>query len=479
MSAKDSPSRGGAPAIRFGTDGWRGVIADDFTFANVRAVALAIGRYVLAHEEPRRGLVIGYDTRFLSDRFARASAEALSGLEIPVTLAAEVTPSPVLSFAVRHLKAAGGIMITASHNPYKWSGVKFKASYGGSAGAQITTRIEEELRKVLAAAATPPPAREALIRTASLKPAYLEHIAKFADLASIRDSGFRFAVCPMHGAGHGYLKELFDRHGIPCEEIAGEPNPLFPGMNPEPLPPHTDVLREGVLEHRLDAGFALDGDGDRLGAIDRTGEFVDSHRIFAILLWYLAERKQERGEVAKTFSTSKLVDKVARKYGLAVTETPIGFKYICDLMRERNLLLGGEESGGIGVRGHIPERDGTLIALLLASIMASERKTLGELVDQLMAEFGPHYYGRVDLELPLGQTERAIAFLAGPVERFAGAAVTGREDLDGIKLYLGPVDWVMARASGTEPVLRIYVEAVSTARVREILAEAERAARNA
>lgn len=474
-----APAAAPASAIHFGTDGWRGVIAEDFTFANVRRVALAIGHYVLRYEHPGRGIIVGYDTRFLSDRFARAVAEVLSALDIPVTVAAEPTPSPVVSFTVHETGAAGGVVITASHNPYKWSGVKFKASYGGSASPRITAEIEHELAKVLREEMPVLRARENLIRTASLKPEYLDAIAKFVDLAAIRASGFRFVVTPMYGTARGYLKELFQRNGIPCEEVGAEANPLFPGLNPEPIPPHTEMLRQAVLEGSFDAGFAFDGDGDRVGAIDRTGDFVDSHRIFAILLRHLAEFRRQRGEVAKTFSTTKLVDKVAKKYGLPVLETPIGFKYICDLMLERDILIGGEESGGIGVRGHIPERDATLIALLLASVMATEKKTLGELVEMLMAEFGPHSYGRVDLELPPGQKEKAMEYLGSGLERFVDWEVTGRENLDGIKLYLGAAGWLMARPSGTEPVLRLYAEATSAALVQQILAEAERLARGA
>jgi phosphomannomutase len=262
------------------------------------------------------------------------------------------------------------------------------------------------------------------------------------------------------------------RHGIDCDEIRGTHDPLFGGANPEPIEPHVEALRRAVISDGYHAGLCADGDGDRIGAMDRDGTFITPHQIFSILLWHLAGTRGIPGDVAKTFSSTKMIDKVAAKFGRNVFETPIGFKYICELMLERDILLGGEESGGIGTKLYLPERDATVMALLLAEVMAWHRKCLGELVAQLHAEFGEHHYGRVDLELKPGQKERGIAhFRNAKLKRVLDWPVAHREDLDGIKLYLGEIGWVMLRASGTEPMLRIYSETTSPATTRKILNE--------
>jgi alpha-D-glucose phosphate-specific phosphoglucomutase len=459
--------------IKFGTDGWRGVIADDFTFSNVRKVACAIARYVVRAEKPAAGVLVGYDTRFGSERFARAAAEVVSMAGMPVWIAEKACPSPALSLLVRQRGAAGGIMITASHNPYKWNGMKFKASYGSSALPSIVAQVEKELATVLADGVPPLPPQPDHIQTLDILSPYLETIEKIVDWERIRAAKFRFVVDPMYGAARGLLRGLMTRYGIACDEIRGTRDPLFGGVNPEPIEPHVEALRRAVLAGKYDAGLCADGDGDRIGAMDRDGTFITPHQIFSILLWHLAGTRGISGDVAKTFSSTKMLDKIAEKFGRKVFETPIGFKYICELMLERDILLGGEESGGIGTKLYLPERDATVMALLLVEVMAWHKKSLGELVAQLHAEFGEHHYGRVDLELKPGQKERAI-------EHFSGAKVTSvlewgvarREDLDGIKLYLDEFGWVMLRASGTEPMLRIYSETRSAAATRRILDQA-------
>ena len=457
-------------AIRFGTDGWRGVIAEDFTYANVRKVAYAIARYVVRAEQPARGLLVGYDTRYASERFARVAAEAVAMAGIPVWLAEQASPTPALSLLVRQRGAAGGIMITASHNPYRWNGVKFKASYGSSALPAIVAQIEEELEVVLRDGVPALPPREDLIHSLDVRAPCLETIEKLVDWNRLREAGFRFVVDPMHGAARGLLRELFTRHGIACDEIRGTRDPLFGGVNPEPIEPHVEALRQAVLAGGYDAGLCADGDGDRIGAMDHDATFITPHQIFSLLLWHLAGTRQLTGDVAKTFSATKMVDKIAKKFGRRVFETPIGFKYICELMLERDILLGGEESGGIGTKLYLPERDATVVALLLAEVMAWHGKRLGELVRMLHNEFGEHHYGRVDLELRPGQKERAIAYFAGSkLTRVLDWPVVRREDLDGVKAYLGDVGWVMVRASGTEPMLRIYCETSRAETTRRIL----------
>jgi len=458
--------------IKFGTDGWRGVIADDFTFANVRKVACAIARYVVRAEKPSAGVIIGYDTRYASERFARAAAEVVSMTGMPVWVAETACPSPAVSLLVRQRGAAGGIMITASHNPYRWNGVKFKASYGSSALPSIVAQVEKELGIVLANGVPPLPARVENIHSLDLLSPYTETIDKLVDWERIRAAKFRFVVDPMHGAARGLLRGLMARHGMECDEIRGTRDPLFGGVNPEPIEPHVEALRRAVISGGYDAGLCADGDGDRIGAMDRDGTFITPHQIFSILLWHLAGTRDIPGDVAKTFSSTKMIDKIAAKFGRKVFETPIGFKYICELMLERDILLGGEESGGIGTKLYLPERDATVIALLLVEVMAWHRKSLGELVAQLHAEFGEHHYGRVDLELKPGQKERAMEhFGSSKLKRLLDWPVARREDLDGIKLYLGETGWVMLRASGTEPMLRVYSETSMPAMTRRILDE--------
>jgi phosphomannomutase len=312
------------------------------------------------------------------------------------------------------------------------------------------------------------------IQTVDLVGPYLERLKSFVHLDRIRSSGRRFVIDPMYGAARGCLARLFDEAGIPYREIHGEHNPLFPGMNPEPIQPHVAQLRQAVLEGGYDAGFATDGDADRLGAVDRSGTFIDSHKIFSILLKHLAEDLGLRGEVVKTFSTTEMVTKLAQKYGFPLHVTPIGFKYICELMLTRDVLIGGEESGGIGIKGHLPERDGVLNSLLLAEVMADRGRSLGELVQELTQEFGPHYYGRVDLEIDKAVAQRIVRLVGqNKIKRMAGLKVTSVDDLDGAKMRFSNSAWLLVRASGTENVLRLYAEAPSPEQVKALLDEVE------
>jgi phosphomannomutase len=452
--------------IKFGTDGWRGVIADDFTFANVERVAAAMAAYVKAAGAAARGLIVGYDTRFLSAEAADLVAQVVAGAGIPVTLADQPSPTPALSYAVVARQAAGGIMITASHNPYKWNGIKFKAPYGGSAGPSIMRRIEKHLDESKARRTRRGIASEDLITP------YLELLGGRAHLDRIAASGRRFVIDPMYGAGRGVIAQLFQPAGIPFSEIHGEHNPLFPGLNPEPIEPHVAALRQVVVDGGYDAGLATDGDADRVGAIDRAGGFIDSHKVFCILLKHLVEDRRQGGEVVKTFSTTRMVDKMAAKYGLPVHVTPIGFKYICELMLTHDVLIGGEESGGIGIKGHLPERDGLLNSLLLAEVMADRGRTLGELVGELSAEFGPHEYGRVDLEVKREAMVRLLARVKHHMfKKVAGSLITNTESLDGFKMGFRDGAWLLVRPSGTENMLRLYAEAPTREQVSALLQE--------
>jgi phosphomannomutase len=465
------------PQIKFGTDGWRGVIADDFTFANVRTAAEAIAAYIHAKEDPAKGICIGYDTRFGSRAFARACAEVVAATGIPVRLANDITPTPALSFGVRGLGAAGGIMITSSHNPAHWNGVKYKAWYGGSGKPSIIAEIESFLGQPVAKAAQPAPIGEY-----DFLPPYLQAIESFADLDLIARSGLKFAVDSMYGAGRTILSDIFTKLGVDHVQIRGQVDPLFPGINPEPIEPHIRALGEAVVANHCHAGLCTDGDADRIGATDEHGNFVDAHKIFSVLLSWVLRRRGWPGAVTRAFNTTKMLDRICKKHGRELLEHGIGFKFVCDYMLEREILMGGEESGGIGFQRHLPERDGLLNALLLANVMAEEGKTLGQLVADLQAEYGEHHYGRIDLHIPddvkKAAIARAITLNAGD-PAFGSIAIVRRETLDGVKFYLDMAEahskpnaaetWILFRASGTEPLMRIYTESVSQEAVNRLL----------
>jgi phosphomannomutase len=457
-------------SIRFGTDGWRGILAEDFTFANARIVAHAIARYVVRGEDAREGVLIGYDHRFGSDRIAATCADVISATGAPVWVTDKPCPTPAISLLVRQRNAAGGLVITASHNPYQWNGIKYKASYGSSALPSIVAQIETELERVQRDGVPPLPARQELVQSLEPRAPYLDTIEKLVDWQRVRDAKFRFVSDPMYGAAAGLLVELFKRNGVVCDEIRGTRDPRFGGIHPEPIEPHVDALRQAVRAGKYDAGFCADGDGDRIGAIDRDGSFVNPHQIFALLVWHLAGTRELPGDIAKTFSVTKLIDKLAAKFGRKLHEVPIGFKYICELMLEQNILIGGEESGGIGTSLYLPERDATVSALLLAELMAWHGKSLGELRGALHAEFGVYHYGRADLDLKPGQKEKAIEhFSNGKINALLDVPVVRRENMDGIKLYLGETGWVMVRASGTENLLRVYSETDKPETTRQVL----------
>jgi len=456
--------------IKFGTDGWRGVIAEDFTFANARIVSEAIARYVVRGEDARKGLVVGFDHRFASDVVARRVAEVFSSTGTPVWLADRPCPTPAVSYLVRKRSAAGGVVVTASHNPYNWNGIKYKASYGSSALPSIVAQIENELKFIESANLPGLPPRPGLIQAIDPRKPYLDALEELVDWERIRKSKLRFICDAMHGSAAGLLPELFRRHGVECAEIRGTRDPRFGGAHPEPIEPHIAPLQQAVSGGKFDAGFAADGDGDRIGAVDKTGAFVNPHQIFALLVWHLAGMRNLPGDIAKTFSVTKLIDKLAAKFGRKLHEVPIGFKYICELMLEQNILIGGEESGGIGTSLYLPERDATVSALFLAELMAWHGKTLGEMLGDLHKEFGEHHYGRIDLDVTPGQKERAIAWFSdGKAAKLLDWPVVRRENIDGIKLYLGDVGWVMVRASGTENLLRVYSETSEQQITRRVL----------
>jgi phosphomannomutase len=460
--------------ISFGTDGWRGVIADDFTFDNVRIVTQAVCDYVKSGS-PEPVLVIGYDTRFLSDKFARAAAEIAVGNGIKVFLTDDAAPTPAVSQAVIDRKTDGAIMFTASHNPYRYNGLKFKAPYGGSASPDITDAIEACLERNTTDGKSPQSAdfETALgrgdIEMFDAKEPYLKRLAELVDTDLIKHANLGVVVDPMFGAGRGYLSDFLRGAGCDVLEIHAERDPYFGGGQPEPLGRHLEGLIAAVTGEWM-AGIALDGDADRIGAVDRTGVFINSHMIIAMLIRYLHKEKGMSGDIVKTVSTTRMIDLMAEEYGLTVHETPIGFKYICNKMLDGDVLIGGEESGGIGVKGHLPERDGMLVGALLVEMMSSDGRTLADRWAELESDYGRFCYDRVDIEFAAADRDKVLAFLAAfrPAD-ILESVVTDVNTSDGYKFYLADNSWLMIRPSGTEPVLRIYAEAGSPDRVAMLL----------
>lgn len=458
--------------IKFGTDGWRGIIARDFTFDNLSLVAQATMDYLNREGLGGKGLVIGYDRRFLSRDFARRVAEIAAGNSIRVRLAEEYSPTPAVSWAVRETGAGAGIMITASHNPPEYNGFKVKEGFGGSA-LPATTKILEEIvafntdnnRRVVAL-----PYEEALgkglIELVDLREGYFHQLGRYVDLDLIAKANIPAVVDPMYGAGCGYIPQLLPSV---CEIHSCE-NPAFGGQAPEPIGQHLQELSDLLKAGKYKVGLALDGDADRIGAVDENGEFFSSHCIFTVILRHLIEYKKLTGGVVKTVSTTRMVDLLAGKFGLELFETPIGFKHVCELMLERDILMGGEESGGLGVKGHIPERDGILMALLLLEAMAVSGKGLRQLLDETMDEIGHFHYNRTDHRIENSAKEQLIAKLQTRAPSVIdGRAVTGTNFSDGFKFIFDNGDWLLIRPSGTEPVLRLYSEAGTLDQVERFL----------
>ena len=458
--------------IKFGTDGWRGVIAREFTFDNLSLVAQATMDYLHREGLAARGIVIGYDRRFLSREFAERVAEIAAGNNIRVWLTDNYAPTPAVSWAVFEKKAGAGVMITASHNPPLYNGFKIKEGFGGSARPATTKTLEEIVAANGAAgrAVQSLPLAEATaagqVTTFDANAGYFAQIGRYINLDAIRAAGIPVAVDPMFGAGSGLIPQL-----IPgAVEINAEHNPGFAGRPPEPIAENLRELGALVATGKYRVGLALDGDADRIGAVDETGEFFSSHMIFTILLRHLVERKGLTGGVVKTVSTTRMVDLLAAKFGLQLFETPIGFKHICELMLANDILMGGEESGGLGVKGHIPERDGILMGLLLLEAMAMSGKGLRQLLDETMDEIGHFFYRRIDAHIDTPAKEALVARLqASPPASIAGLPVASTNFSDGFKFIFSDGAWLLIRPSGTEPVLRLYSEANDPAVVERLL----------
>jgi alpha-D-glucose phosphate-specific phosphoglucomutase len=475
--------------VKFGTDGWRAVISDTFTYHNLRLVAQAIADYVQqeADNGPDPEVVIGFDTRFLSDRYAAEVARVMAGNGIVAWLTRADGPTPAISYSVVDKKAAAGIMITASHNPPRYNGLKLKAAHGSSVSPHQARRVEHYLEEAEAQARGPNimdyqrALDQGLIRRFDPVWAYYEHLGQLVNLDVISNGELRVVADAMYGSGRGCIAEMLSRSRCHVHEIRGEMNPGFGGIHPEPIARYLNALVAAIGAHHADVGLATDGDADRIGAMDAQGNFVDPHHIFALALRYLVERRGWRGTVVKTVSTTMMVDRLADRYGLPLQETPVGFNYIADHMIQGDVLIGGEESGGIGIKGHIPEGDGVLMGLLLLEIMADAGLPLGELVADIQQVAGPACYARTDLRLrhPVVKQEMVARLSQDPPGRIGAMAVQQVDTLDGVKYRLDDDSWLLIRPSGTEPVLRVYAEAPEEAGVKALLGFGQQVAASA
>ena len=472
-------------AIKFGTDGWRAVISDEFTFANVRKVAQAIADrtvHDVAHQDGgaarQPSMVVGYDTRFLSDRYAMAVAEVLAANGIHVWLTQADAPTPLVSYAVVDKQADGGVMITASHNPPRYNGIKLKAAYGGSATPAAAKDVEARIATNDAAGVEPrrmdlsQAVEQGLVQRFDPLPAYEHHLRGLVNFDTIRCARLSVAVDAMYGAGRIHLRRLLEEAGCAVTELRNEMNPGFNGIHPEPIERHLRPLIDEMRTGRHQLGLATDGDADRIGAVDPSGRFVDPHCIMALLLEHLVHDRGLRGSIVKTVSTTQMLNRLARRYDLPLHETPVGFNHISDLMLTDRVLLGGEESGGISMLGHIPEGDGILMGMLLAEMVASRGHSLATMLDQLMAapDVGAFHYARHDQPVsPFDKTALVNRLKAAAPGRLADHAVVDISDRDGLKFIMDDDSWLLIRPSGTEPLLRIYAEGHSEAQVAALL----------
>ena len=476
--------------IKFGTDGWRGIIAKDYTFDNLARVAAATADYLKSpsrksldiysewgtpYREAGEGVVIGYDARFLSERFALSVARILQERGIPCVVSDRAVPTPTLSWTVRDRSAAAGVMITASHNPAEYNGFKFKCEFASSAPPSVTREIESSLPE------RPPTYDEtAEVQRADFVSGYLDSILELVDGERLASSQITAVIDPMFGSAKGLIGEVLDRYDVPYVEIRNGDNPGFEGGRPEPLEEHLHPLIEAVKREsegndELLLGVATDGDGDRISSVAEDGSFIDAHRTYSLLLKYLAEVKGWKGKVVKNFPLTDLVFKLGEKHDLPVDETPVGFKYIAEKMIREDVLIGGEESGGIGLKNHIPDRDGILCALFLLELVAETGKNATQIIDDMMDEHGGHYYHRNDIKLE-ARKEVVQKAQEEPPSNIGRFKVKEVEDLDGIKLRFDE-GWMLLRASGTEPLLRIYCEMDEMEKVHACLEEAEKYAR--
>jgi alpha-D-glucose phosphate-specific phosphoglucomutase len=458
--------------VQFGTDGWRAIIGETFTFDNVRACAQAVADHFRETYGQQKPVIVGYDTRFLSDEFALAVARVLAGNGFTVQLADRPAPTPATSYRIIQAQACGGVMVTSSHNPFRWNGIKVKPHYGGSASPEIVADIERRVPAILETPASilMAPADSDLITRFDPVSGYLARLAELVDVRRIRAAGLKVAIDPMYGAGAGLFGELLSGGSTTVTEIHSERNPLFPGIRaPEPIDANLGEFMLLMSSRNYQVGIANDGDADRVGLVDEQGNYVDQLRSFALLVNYMLGERGLRGPIVKSVTTTNMAQILAKHYGVPYFETPVGFKYIGPLMMEQDALIGGEESGGYGFRGHLPERDGILAGLYLLDYVAATGKPPSQLLDEVFAITGPHFYERLDFELEPGSNARIKAVLdaAKPTE-IAGRPIVSEDRTDGWRFFIDE-GFLLLRLSGTEPLLRIYTEVTDRSLVQPVL----------
>ncbi|MBI2067810.1 MAG: phosphoglucomutase/phosphomannomutase family protein [Deltaproteobacteria bacterium] len=452
--------------IKFGTDGWRAIIEEEFTEENVDRVTLAFAKFMKETSRPSGKIYVGFDRRRKSDLMAKRAASLLASQGYQVFLASSFCPTPCVSWNTKADRAIAGMMITASHNPPQWNGIKFKEEDGGAASPEYTTEIEKIIEQNDKNPTIPSTSRGGE-RGFDPHHEYVLALQKQVNLKRIQKTGWKIGYDPLYGAGTHYLPQILETDLV---EIHTEADPNFGGLNPEPIEKNLSALIQLVKKRGLDAGFSTDGDADRVGAVDENGNFVDSHHIYALILRHLLSAGKERGEIIKTVSTSNMIDLLAKKHGRKFYELPIGFKHICKKFREVPAFIGGEESGGIAVRSWLNERDGLFSSLYLLEIMAYHQKRLGELIEDLHQELGPHYFQRLDLHLAPDVVTKARSKLSrSKIDSIAGKKIVKTNFIDGFKYHLSDASWLLIRPSGTEPVLRIYAEAPEPAGVTKLL----------
>lgn len=468
--------------IKFGTDGWRGIIAEDFTFDNVRVCSQGVANYVKEAGLARRGLIIGYDTRFASEDFAAAAAEVVAANGIKVYLCQKTTPTPVVSYSILAKKAGGAIVITASHNPANWNGFKYKLEQATSASPEVISELERHIAEILTTGSVKhipldQGLKQGVVERFDPSPSYLRHIGGLVDLERLRYAGLKVVVDSMYGAGAGYLSAILEGGSTEVVEIHGERNPLFPGIQPEPIALNLAELSALVKGSGASVGLATDGDADRIGIVDEKGAFLTPLHVFALLALYLLEVCGLRGAIIKTITSTSMVYRLGELFQVPVYETSVGFKYVGPKMIEEDALIGGEESGGFAFRGHIPERDGILCGLFFLDLMVRQKKSPSELIEYLYSKVGPHYYDRIDIEFPKEEREAIIDRLAkSRPSQIDNLKLEEGGTSDGFRFLLADGTWLLIRFSGTEPILRIYAESDSPKRVEKLLAEGRRMA---
>ncbi|MEW6170974.1 MAG: phosphoglucomutase/phosphomannomutase family protein [Candidatus Omnitrophota bacterium] len=449
--------------IKFGTDGWRAVISDDFTFKNVRLVSQAISEYIKTKVKKQAQVAVGFDTRFLSREYAHLVAEVLSGNNIRVFLSNRTVPTPALSFTVKNRNLDYGVMITASHNPARYNGIKIKLNTGGAAGKDVTDEVE----KILEVGVNPCSQNPELITMDDFTQDYVKFLRSYINLKVLKNAKVKALMDVMYGAGNGFIAEVLKGTSIKLEFMRSSINPSFDGKNPEPIESNLGNLIKETKARRFDIGLALDGDGDRVGASSPKGSFIHPQLILPLLVYHLVEDRKWSGGIVKTIAGSVLIDKVAKKFNLPVYETPVGFKYISNLMETKDILIGGEEAGGIGFKGYIPERDGTVASLLLLEMIAYRKKSIAKIIQDVVKEFGQYFYVRADLHLKSANKESVEKLRT--LKSILNKKVIEIKDYDGIKAICDDESWLMLRASGTEPLVRVYAESSTLKKAKELL----------